>query len=244
MGAVRLAMRLRLPAGPGVVLASLPILLGWSATTRRAAPARQLPRRFAESLLNSVPKDAVLFVEGDNDTYPLWFVQRVDSLRRDVTVVTVPLLGARWYTEELARRHGLAATDERLSASPASIATRARALGRPVAAAVSLSSRTRNQLSQRWKVSGMAYVEGADSLGADNLRSSVMSDSQSFTVDSATTRAVADSIERWLGGRKVRPSTDSVNEYVIGLLACPRLALADPSAPAQRDSLASVCNRR
>ena len=49
----------------------------------------------------------MLFVAGDNDTYPLWYLQQVEGTRKDVTIVTLPLLGAEWYRSELSRRYKL-----------------------------------------------------------------------------------------------------------------------------------------
>ena len=47
---------------------------------------------FAVSLLNSCEKDAILIVDGDNDTYPLWYCQNVEHIRQDVRVVNRELL--------------------------------------------------------------------------------------------------------------------------------------------------------
>jgi hypothetical protein len=240
-GAVAIAQRLRVRPMFGVLVAALPIALNWSATTRRPQPQAGLPRELGEALLRSAPRNAVLFVDGDNDTYPLWFLQQVESLRRDVTVVTVPLLGADWYSAELARRYDLLPRGERASSRPAAIAERARELGRPVAAAVSFDSRTRNRVGDGWRLAGLVYVEqpvsdtGAAQSGASR---------RTFSVDSLTTRDWAARIERWKGGRTVRPSIDTMDEYAMGLLACPRLALIGAPNAAQTDSLASLCNHR
>jgi hypothetical protein len=66
-------------------------------------------------MLARVPPSGVMLAIGDNDTYPLWYWQQVEGTRKDVTVVTVPLLAAKWYRAELARRYKLldSATVER-----------------------------------------------------------------------------------------------------------------------------------
>ncbi|HKW10060.1 MAG TPA: DUF2723 domain-containing protein [Gemmatimonadaceae bacterium] len=238
-GAVTIAQRLRLRPVFGVIFAALPIALNWSAVTRRHQPEASLPRRLGEGLLQSAPMRAVLFVDGDNDTYPLWFLQRVDSLRRDVTVVTVPLLGAPWYGDELARRYGLLANAEVTRSLPAEIADRARQLGRPVIASVSLDPSTRNQIGRDWVMSGLVYVERVPGSATVTFDSS-----SSIGVDSATTRYWAERIERWRKGRVVRGSTDSMDDYALGLLGCPRLFLVSNPTRPQVDSLASLCNRR
>ena len=54
-----------------------------------------------------MPPSGVFLALGDNDTYPLWYLQQGEGTRKDVTVVAVPLLGAKWYRAELARRYKL-----------------------------------------------------------------------------------------------------------------------------------------
>jgi hypothetical protein len=58
-------------------------------------------------MLSRVPPTGVFLALGDNDTYPLWYLQQAEGTRRDVTIVTVPLLGAKWYRAEIARRYKL-----------------------------------------------------------------------------------------------------------------------------------------
>jgi hypothetical protein len=243
-GAVTLAQRLRVRPVFGVVVAALPIALNWSAVTRRHQPEASLPRWLGEALLLSSPQRAVLFVEGDNDTYPLWFLQQVDALRRDVTVVTVPLLGAEWYGEELARRHqllplGAPAEADRGKPLPMVIAEHARALGRPVVAAVSLDRQTRSQLGREWRMVGLVYVEQPANDGDSTTRARA-----AIVVDTAITRTWAQRVDGWLGSHRVRSSTDSMDDYAVGLLECPRLSLVPSPTAAQADSLASLCNHR
>ncbi|HEY5218302.1 MAG TPA: DUF2723 domain-containing protein, partial [Gemmatimonadaceae bacterium] len=105
-GAVAMARRFRMPAGAGVALAALPIALNWSAVTRRDEPQASVPTRWATALLDATPARGVLLAAGDNDTYPLWYAQEVLGMRRDVRVVTLPLIPAGWYRDELWRRGG------------------------------------------------------------------------------------------------------------------------------------------
>jgi len=91
----------------GLAVAALPFLLNYRAVDRSAAPDATAARDSAIRILSPAPARAVVFAYGDNDTYPVWYAQHVEGLREDVTVVTIPLLGAEWYRAELERRHGL-----------------------------------------------------------------------------------------------------------------------------------------
>ena len=104
-GAIRLSRRLTAPVNlVALVMPFAPALLNWTAVDRRTDMVEERARADASDLLGKVPPSGVLLSLGDNDTYPLWYLQLGEGLRNDVTVVPVPLLAARWYREELARR--------------------------------------------------------------------------------------------------------------------------------------------
>ena len=64
---------------------------------------RYAARDFGYDYLNSCSKNAILFTNGDNDTYPVWYNQEVESVRTDIRVVLQPYLGADWYIDQLRR---------------------------------------------------------------------------------------------------------------------------------------------
>lgn len=74
---------------------------GWRIHSRAG---NYLPFDFAYNLLQSCEKDAILFTAGDNDTFPLWNIQDVLGVRRDVRICNLSLGGTRWYVDELKNR--------------------------------------------------------------------------------------------------------------------------------------------
>jgi hypothetical protein len=64
-------------------------------------------REWAIDMLNSVEPNAVLITNGDNDSFPLWYAQEVEGIRRDVTVTLTPYLGMDWYARQMNRRSKL-----------------------------------------------------------------------------------------------------------------------------------------
>ena len=61
---------------------------------------RILALDLATSYLQSCGANGILFTYGDNDTYPLWYLQEVEGIRRDVSVVNMGLLSADWYVRQ------------------------------------------------------------------------------------------------------------------------------------------------
>jgi hypothetical protein len=88
-------------ASPVLVLALIP-LFGNRLTASRANET--LARDFAYDILQSVEPYGILITAGDNDTFPLWYAQEVEGIRRDVTLANLSLMNTRWHLRQLRRR--------------------------------------------------------------------------------------------------------------------------------------------
>jgi hypothetical protein len=145
--------------------ALLPVIANGAAMNRKREPVATMPRVYGRLLLDAVPTNGVLFAAGDNDTFPLWYLQQVEEYRTDVTVVTVPLLGATWFRDELRRRRGLLSAAEvarwpGLQSVVSAVVRNAALKGRPYRVSTLLAASSRNSIdpTKGWTLEGMVYA--------------------------------------------------------------------------------------
>jgi hypothetical protein len=94
-------MRRWATSAPILLLGVVPLVGNWRQASRAGETAT---REWAHDLLNSVEPYGILVTLGDNDTFPLWYAQEVEGVRRDVTVAVTSLLNTDWYPRGLVRR--------------------------------------------------------------------------------------------------------------------------------------------
>ena len=84
-----------------LLVPSAQLAANWAA---HDASRRFFARDFAANLLEGLPPDAILFTNGDNDTYPLIYLQDVEGVRPDVQIVNRSLANTFWYADRIVTR--------------------------------------------------------------------------------------------------------------------------------------------
>ncbi len=88
----------------GVVLLGIPFMMGFQNYGPHDRSGRTTAYDYSYSMLKSLPKDDILFVYGDNDTYPVWGIQETEQFRDDVKVVNFTLLATPWNIDQVKRK--------------------------------------------------------------------------------------------------------------------------------------------
>jgi hypothetical protein len=93
-------------AGVSLVLClTVPVVMARAEWNDHDRSLRYTSRDFATDYLNSCEKNAIIFTNGDNDTFPLWYAQEVENVRTDVRVVNLSLLNTDWYIDQLKHKY-------------------------------------------------------------------------------------------------------------------------------------------
>ena len=100
-------IKLSAPVGAslaGVLILTAPMIMLTENYDDHSRRHHKASRDYASNFLNSCAPNAIVFTYGDNDTYPLWYAQEVENIRRDVRVVNLSLIAVDWYIDLLRRK--------------------------------------------------------------------------------------------------------------------------------------------
>ncbi len=95
-----------LPSGviATVIILSAPIIMGFQNFDDQSRNGITAARDYAINILESCQPNSIIFTYGDNDTYPVWYAQEVEGIRRDVRVINLSLIAVDWYIESQRRK--------------------------------------------------------------------------------------------------------------------------------------------
>ena len=88
-------------ASPILLIALIPLVANWQYASRAG---HHFTQQWARDYLNSLEPYAIVITNGDNDTFPLWYAQEVEGVRRDVTVAVTTYLDTDWFVRQMIRR--------------------------------------------------------------------------------------------------------------------------------------------
>jgi hypothetical protein len=92
------------PVIAGAICVAVPVILATQNWDDHNRSGRYFALDSARNMLNSCAPNAILFTNGDNDTYPLWYAQEVEGIRPDVRVCVTQFMGTDWYIDQLKRK--------------------------------------------------------------------------------------------------------------------------------------------
>lgn len=79
----------------------VPVIMGMQGWDDHDRSLKTSARDLAYNYLESCTKNGILFTNGDNDTFPLWYMQEVEGVRTDVRVCNLSLMQTDWYTDQM-----------------------------------------------------------------------------------------------------------------------------------------------
>jgi len=87
-----------------IALLVVPALMGFQNWDDHDRSGRYTAHMNAQAYLESCDENAILFTIGDNDTFPLWYLQEVEGIRTDIKAVNSSLFATDWYIDQMKRK--------------------------------------------------------------------------------------------------------------------------------------------
>jgi hypothetical protein len=87
-----------------VLFLGVPILMAQQNWDDHDRSKNYAARDYGANYLRSCPPNAILYTNGDNDTYPLWYAQEVEGIRTDVRVINYQLSNGAWYANQMSHK--------------------------------------------------------------------------------------------------------------------------------------------
>jgi tetratricopeptide (TPR) repeat protein len=101
MGRKKKNPRLLVAAGLALLLLLLPLNMLAKSYRGQSRKGNYVAWDYSRNMLETCAPNAVIFTNGDNDTFPLWYLQEVENIRKDVRVINLSLLNTGWYILQL-----------------------------------------------------------------------------------------------------------------------------------------------
>ncbi len=87
-----------------ISLISVPALMGFQNWDDHDRADRYIAQLNAQTYLESCDPNAIIFTIGDNDTFPLWYMQQIEGVRRDIKIINTSLFATDWYIDQMKKK--------------------------------------------------------------------------------------------------------------------------------------------
>jgi hypothetical protein len=84
-----------------VLISLMPLTPGHTKYFEHDNSQNRIAYEYAWNILAGLDENSIIFTNGDNDTFPIWYLQEVEKFRTDVTVVNLSLINLKWYIRQL-----------------------------------------------------------------------------------------------------------------------------------------------